>query len=32
MKIDEAAFIMDKVEPYEIYKDINRSYKLYKVS
>lgn len=31
MKIDEDAHIMDKVESYEIYKDINRSYKLYKV-
>lgn len=31
MKTDEDAFIMDKVESYEIYKDINRSYKLYKV-
>lgn len=31
MKIDGDAFIMGKVESYEIYKDINRSYKLYKV-
>lgn len=31
MKIDEDAFTVDKVESYEIYKDRNRSYKLYKV-